>query len=142
MKFSTKYDRHESKGFSSDLPTRTMQSMKDECDINLILKRYKSTGILPDLIRQNPQFGDFTEVTDYQSSMEVVLKANAQFDALSAEVRERFHNDPAKFLEFCNNKQNGEEMVRLGLAIPRPVTDENKPVSVETKPIPKTDHKE
>lgn len=130
LKFSTRFDRHESKGYSSDLPTRTQQNMKNDCDINLILKKYKTTGFLPDLIKQNPQYGDFSNVGDYQTALNTVMLAQTQFENLSAHVRERFANDPALFLAFCNNPQNADEMVKLGLATAK------KPISDDIKPIP------
>lgn len=96
--------------------SRTKQSFKDETDINNILKQYQKTGILPDMIKQNPQYGDFANPMDYQESLNLVLFAQQQFASLSSHVRERFNNDPAKFLEFTSNDKNAEEMVRLGLA--------------------------
>ena len=131
-RFSTKYDRHEVKGICFDDETLTQQHCIAECDINNILKRYQNTGSLPDLIKQNPQYGDFSSISDYQTSLNTVLHAQAQFNALSSEVRDRFHNDPAKFLSFCNNPDNVDEMVKLGLAVAK------KPISVETKPNPDT----
>jgi len=129
-RFSTKYDRHEVKGICFDDETLTQQHCIAECDINNILKRYQNTGSLPYLIKQNPQYGDFSSISDYQTSLNTVLHAQAQFNALSSEVRDRFHNDPEKFLSFCNNPDNADEMVRLGLAVAK------NPISVENTPIP------
>ena len=42
------------------------------------------------------------------------------FDALPAELRERFENDPGKFVEFCLDPKNKDEAVELGLAVPSP----------------------
>ena len=39
---------------------------------------------------------------------------------LSAEVRDRFQNDPGRFLEFANDASNYEEALKMGLAIKRP----------------------
>lgn len=98
---------------------RTMQASKDECDINKIMKRFEKTGILPDLIKSNPQYGDFSDPSTYQEALNTVAMASDQFQSLSARVRERFQNDPQNFLEFATNPANGDEMVRLGLATPR-----------------------
>lgn len=95
--------------------TLTKQSFKDECDINNILKKYETTGSLPSLILENPQYGDYSDVPTYQDALDTVMKAEEQFSALSSKLRDRFDNDPAKFLEFADNPENKEELFELGL---------------------------
>lgn len=118
VKFKTPYNL-ESFSRPSDLdnfpPTMTKQSFKDECDINNILKRYEKTGSLPSMILENPQYGDYSDVPSYQDALHIVMKAEDQFSSLSAKLRERFDNDPAKFLAFADDPKNKEEMDELGL---------------------------
>lgn len=99
-------------------PGRTKQSFKDECDINNIMKKFATKGILPEMIKRNPVYGDFSEPLDYQESCNLVLRADEQFQALPARVRERFQNSPAKFLEFAASPENALEMARMGLLTP------------------------
>ena len=135
-RFSTKYDRHEVKGICFDDETLTQQHCIAECDINNILKRYQNTGSLPELIKQSPQYGDFSTVADYQSSLNIVLMAQAQFESLSAEVRERFANSPDRFLSFCEDPKNHDEMVRMGLAVAKKVNSvDSESVSAITEPV-------
>jgi len=101
-------------------PSMTQQSFKDECDINTILERFNVTGQVP-VSPIDPQYGDFSGVTDYQSALNAVIAAQAGFDALPARVRERFANDPAAFVDFCLDESNREEMIQLGLVIERAV---------------------
>jgi len=117
---------------SDDNPTRTHQSFKDECDINRIVKKANSTGILPTLIKQNPQYGDFSEPLDYQQSLNTIMLANEQFAALPSHTRARFGNDPHQFLLFTADPKNLPEMVKMGLAIQRQSNDE------QTQPVPTT----
>jgi len=124
-KFRTNYQASEGQGLKFDEKEgRTKQSMKDECDINLIMKKFEKTGILPEMIKENPQYGDFSEPIEYRESLEIVRFAKEQFDSLSAKVRARFDNNPESFLEFATNPQNAKEMVDLGLANERIVKDE------------------
>lgn len=106
----------------------TKQAHKDECDVNIILAKYRKTGRLPDLISRDPRFGDFTEVGSYLDSMNVVALANEQFAALPAEVRDRFANDPARFLAFAHDPKNSDDLIKMGLATkksqPQPSKDE------------------
>lgn len=102
----------------------TVQDAKNECDINNIMKRFLKNGAsaLTDLIRQDPTYGDFSSLPEFVDAMNLINHAHDQFSHLSARVRARFDNDPAKFLEFANDPSNGKEMVELGLAtIPMPI---------------------
>jgi len=42
-------------------PSLTKQSFRDECDVNLIVKRYTETGMINHIPRTNPQYGDAPE---------------------------------------------------------------------------------
>ena len=63
---------------------------------------------------------DFEEAFDFQSSMNVIRAAEEAFNAMPAEVRDRFQNDPGRFLEFANDASNYDEALKMGLAIKRP----------------------
>ncbi|CAJ0596425.1 unnamed protein product [Cylicocyclus nassatus] len=106
------------------------QDFRDEADINKLVNRFSETGQFYDpLTNQNasqrqPMFGDFTCAPDYQAACDLVLEANARFEALPSDVRERFGNDPAKLLAFLDDDDNRAEAVKLGLvnAPPEPPT--------------------
>lgn len=106
------------------LPSRTKQSHKDECDINLIMKRFKKVMNEDYLDKFNGfvggSFGDFSNVVDYRSAIDQVRQAEAVFGALPSIVRKQFDNDPASFLDFCHDPRNLDELVKLGLATKRP----------------------
>lgn len=95
-------------------PSRTQQSFRDECDINNILRKFNVTGQLP-VGSVQPEYGDFSGVTDYQSALNAVMAAQDSFLALPAKVRARFDNDPAFFIEFASDEANKDEMRALGL---------------------------
>jgi len=101
--------------------SKTHQSFKDQCDINRIMSRYQKTGQLPELIRKNPVYGDFASAPDYHTAQNIVVKANEQFALLDARVRERFANEPLKFLEWATDPKNAKEMASLGLMKPEAV---------------------
>ena len=106
-------------GFVSDEDSMTQQSFKEECDINTILKRFAVTGELPDNVRV-PQYQEFEEVFDFHSAMNVVRASNEAFAAMPAHVRERFSNDPARFVAFTMDENNYDEALKLGIVNPRP----------------------
>lgn len=114
---------------------RTHQSFADECDINKVMARYVKTGILQQT-NQRPQYGDFSNLGDYQDSLNTVLTADNMFAELTAEVRRRFDNDPQQFIEFCEDPNNQDEAVRLGIAAkPEPDQVETDQVVEGENPI-------
>lgn len=94
----------------------TQQGDAAECDINVIVKRFSGQGGLLPNVTQQPMFGDFTEVGDYRSMVEKVNQANELFASVPAEIRRRFGNDPQEFINFCANKDNLDELRKMGLA--------------------------
>lgn len=87
----------------------------EETDINVIVKRFGVTGMLPQRTLP-PLFGDFTDVVDFREAQTKIREAQEAFDALPAEVRFRFGNDPAEFVEFATDEANIDELRKLGLA--------------------------
>lgn len=104
----------EEAGFSSELPSKAHQSFKDECDINGIVRRFGLTGKMPDNFRA-PEYGDFSQVSDYQSALNAVIEAEKAFAAMPAGIRARFHNNPQNLLEFVAKAENRDEAEKLGL---------------------------
>lgn len=119
-------------------PGKAIQSQKEESDINTIVKRFGLSGQLPQNVR-TPLNEDFDGVFDYQSAMNMVLDADRAFRAMPADVRKRFGNDPAEFMDFVSVPENQEEARKLGLALPVVVEDIPPPVRVEvvSPPPPK-----
>lgn len=98
-------------------PTRAQQQFQEEVDINTIVKRFNLTGKMPDNIAM-PQYGDFADALDYQSSLNAVIAAQDEFMRVPAHVRARFHNDPAALISFLGDESNRAEAERLGLVKP------------------------
>jgi phage internal scaffolding protein len=108
-------------------PTLTKQCFQDECDIDNILKRYAETGVLEHVREHKGNYGDFLNVQDYHVSVSQVVAAQEMFMSMPAQIRARFKNDPGEFLDFVNNPDNQNEMVKLGLAEPREEAQKNFP---------------
>lgn len=113
-------------------PSLAVQSQKEEADINEIVRRFGLTGKLPENVRA-PVYADFDEVFDFQSAQNAIREAHNSFMAMPADVRMRFNNDPQRFVEFCSDADNLEEMRKLGLANPAPKAD-TPPVAAPSEP--------
>lgn len=88
----------------------TQQHFKDECDINFLLKNYNDIPVPP------PVYADCSQYSDLQSAIDMVRAAADDFAAVPSEIRARFGNSPAAFFDFCNNPDNKELLISLGLA--------------------------
>lgn len=83
--------------------SRTKQSFREESDVNSIMRKYLSTGMITHLAAKPPQYGDFTNVDDYLSAMTRVRAAEADFQRLPATVRDYVDNDPAELVRLVND---------------------------------------
>lgn len=95
-------------------PSLAQQQFKDDVDINVLLERFKVTGVMPQSVML-PQYGDFRGVDDYRSAQDAIRKAHNAFMDLPAKLRARFDNDPQKLLEFVSDDKNRDEAIKLGL---------------------------
>jgi phage internal scaffolding protein len=96
-------------------PTLTQQHFKEQQDINRIVKQYAKTGVAVQTIRK-PMPDDYVGITDYHSAMNAIRAGDDAFAELPSNIRERFNNDPAEFVDFCLDEANHEEAAKLGLA--------------------------
>lgn len=100
---------------ASGQPSRAMQSFKDECDINNILRRYQKTGLISHVQRFQGKYSDLSSVPDYHQAMQIVLDANEAFDSLPSTVRKACNNDPVQFLQLVSDPEKRDQAVALGL---------------------------
>lgn len=114
-KFRTAYDRDLVEGITFEEPSMAQQHFKDECDVNNILRKYESTGLVTHVANGTPSYGDFSSVLEFQQAQNILIEAQDAFEALPASLRKRFDNDPALMLEFIENPDNREEAEKLGL---------------------------
>lgn len=123
-------------GLACEDKSLTKQSFAEECDINVIARRFGLTGELPQGVRL-PRYEDFSEAFDFHSAMNAIAQANESFSALPAEVRARFLNDPGRFVDFCADRGNRDEAIRLGLIdkpLPAPAAPAAAPLAVNPTP--------
>lgn len=91
-----------------------IQSAKDEADINTIVRRFGLTGELPGDLNM-PQSGDFTNIPDFHTAMNLIRETQEEFLRVPAEIRARFNNDPQRFMQFVEDDANYDEARKLGL---------------------------
>ena len=113
-------------------PSRVHQSFKSEADINNIIRKHRTTGVVDYVNRSLPSYSDVSSFTDYHSSLQVVSRAEDAFFKLPAKVREEFSNSPGYLLAFLENPANRDRAIDLGL-IEKPVVPPVKEVISDAK---------
>lgn len=118
-KLSSMYVVHEPVDVLFDEPSRARQEFADECDINLLMRKFEATGVVSHVSDRQPMYLDLSDgVPDLQSALDIVRTATESFMSLPARARAEFDNDPVKFVAFAQNPDNLAKMVEWGLAIP------------------------
>ena len=96
-------------------PSLTIQSHTEDADINVLMRRFGVTGQLPQGVRV-PQFGDFTEITDYRTALHQIREAEDNFLKLPPDLRAKYSNDPQLFLEAVASGEALPALKALGVA--------------------------
>ena len=109
-----------------------VQSERDECDINTIVKRFGLTGELPGDLAI-PQSGDFSGLPDFHAAMNMVREAQEEFMRVPADIRARFNNDPQRLMDFVHDEANRDEARKLGLLAP--VVEVPPPVVMDVRVV-------
>lgn len=109
-------------------PSRTKQAERDGANINSIMKRYGTTGVLP-VTGKAPTYGDFSNVDDYKAALDKLNAAQEDYARLPAEVRAATNHSPGEFLDMVHDEDRRGELRELGLLPDR------DPVEIEKKAL-------
>jgi len=112
----------------------TVQSDRDDADINKIIARYLKTGVPPPSLKGEPFYGDVSEFSGLADSLIKIQEADRLFMQFPAELRERFDNDKVKFIDFLENPGNRDEAIDLGLIL-KPVVPETPAPAPGPEPV-------
>jgi len=106
--------RHGSVDENGNIQYTTEQHHKLECDVNNIIKKYDKTGLITHISKIEAKYGDLTGM-DFKKMRDQVANATSMFEALPAEIRKEFENDPAKLITFMEDPGNRQRAIELGL---------------------------
>lgn len=99
--------------------SRTQQHLHEQTKMSSILARYDRTGQFNHVNVSPGMYGDFTQYQDLRSNIEKVRSAQAQFDQIPAQIRNKFDNDPTRLVEYLSNPSNLDEAESLGFLVRR-----------------------
>lgn len=97
-------------------PSLAVQAEKENCDINVIVRRFGQGSQIPMIPREPFERGAYVDICDYRTAMDAVRAGKEAFMRLPAQLRKRFAHDPQVYMEFVADPKNFDEMVRLGMA--------------------------
>lgn len=138
LEFPTRYNAYKRDKPRVEFPPgegRAVQDAIDECDINVIMKKYIKTGVLPPGVGI-ARYGDFSSAEDFLDAQNTIIQAKQQFDALPSAVRARFQNSPTALLAFLGDRKNLEEARSLGLLKEEPVKAAQAATGGVSKEVP------
>lgn len=133
------YVEHDPEDDNSDTvgPSRTRQEFAEECDINTIMARYETHGVISHVNQREPMYIDLDNIPDLQAALDILETATASFMTLPAKVRKEFDNDPHQFIAFAEDPASLPKLREWGLALPEKVPD--PPMRVEVVNAPPAD---
>lgn len=103
-------------------PGKTIQTFKNECDINRVLDRAKAGAGLSHLLNHQGSYGDFSawDENTHENMQNELARANGIFYDLPSEIRLEFNNNPGRFFQFVNDPANSERLPEIFPELARP----------------------
>jgi len=101
--------------FKFEQPSKTDQSFKEDCDVNIIMDRFMKTGQISHLAKKQASYQDVSEIPNLLDAHISIKEAKEAFMALPARIRKKLHNDPLNLEEYLLNEENHEEAAHYGL---------------------------
>lgn len=106
-------------------PKITVQDGKEDCDINVIVKRMSQDpqGLISHVSAVEAIWGeDGTVDVDYHTILNRVREVEGNFMSLPAHIRAKFGNDAGNLIEALDDPSREQELIDLKLLSPRPDT--------------------
>lgn len=104
---------------------KTIQSFAPELDINRIVSKYLQTGEMPQ--KNLPVWGQTVPSTELQDQLETAAAVNQWFQAMPADQRLVFGNDPVKALAFLEHEENKAEAIERNMVAEEETTPPQAP---------------
>lgn len=98
-------------------PSRTKQAPRQQTNINLMVGRYKKTGVFAHLNPRTPTYGDYSQSVTLEEAYDLVQNANRSFMELPAAVRALADNDPVTLLAMLADEGATDALVKAGLPV-------------------------
>lgn len=92
------------------------QEFKDDADINSIMRKFQKTGAIDHAKIHQGSYGISTG-QNLQEAMTLVKNAETMFNDLPSSIRNKFENEPSRFLDYVQDPSNASEAKKLGISL-------------------------
>lgn len=93
---------------------RTVQYQKDDADITKIVAAHFSTGVFPGTSRPLQYIDTTVMPQSYEEVLNLHATTKSLFYKLPHDIRARFNNNPAIFMDFASDPANDAELAKFG----------------------------
>ncbi len=98
----------------NDEPSKTIQSDKNKADIQKILQRHQTIGLVDHLNQAEAQFMDVGAYDDFADVMRIAKSAELEFMQLPSKMREIFDHDVTKWLDSAHDEEKRDALIEAG----------------------------
>ena len=110
-KFITRYTYKPNKGVENQMESKTFQECKDDCDINLLYRRYLSKGFEPpNVVQLEQRYADISNAKSYEDILNIQEDVKNLFNSLPSDIREGCNYDVDTFLEVIGSPVEDKEI--------------------------------
>lgn len=114
MKFKTRYNYKPNNGLVNTMESMTFQECKDDCDINILYRKYLSKGMTPpNVLSMESRYADITKTQTMEEMLNVQNDVMTMFNELPSEIREACDYQVDTFMELISNKYEDNQVKDL-----------------------------
>lgn len=117
--FKTAYTTTKRVITTSKNPSLTDESYADECNISMMIEKYRVSKIPPRTI--DVSYGHSPTIEDFQNAQYLLAEVKSNFEGLPSSIRDEFKNDVQNYLEYIGDKANLKDCYERGLIDPNSV---------------------
>lgn len=117
-KFKTRYNYRPVNGLVNTMESKTFQECKDDCDINILYRKYLSKGLTPpNILAMEAKYADITESKTMEEILNVQNDVMTMFNELPSEIRQACDYKVDTFMELISNEYEDKQVKDLQIKV-------------------------
>lgn len=114
--FNTSYSTTNRLISTSTEPSLVDETFSDECDISLMIDKYRMSKIPPRTV--DISYGYSPTPEDFQNAQYLLAEVKTNFEKLPSSERDKFGNDVQAYLSYISDNKNLKDCYERGLINP------------------------
>ncbi|MDR1168644.1 MAG: hypothetical protein LBK53_07145 [Heliobacteriaceae bacterium] len=112
--FITRYNYKPAKGIVNNEESKTYQECKDDCDINVLYRRFLVKGLTPPNVKSlEARYADISEARNYEDLLNIQEDVKGMFGSLPSEIRSACDYNVDTFMELISSNFDDPELQKL-----------------------------